>query len=383
MTVRWRFLALALLGASATLQAAPQVDVIATGLENPRGIAFAPNGQLYVAEAGRGGNGNCTVLGDGQTGCYGESGAITRIDPTGASPPRRVLTGLPSLAGQPAGIGATGPQDIAFLGAGNAQLVMGLGANASARAGLGPKSHLLGSTLQVNAAWRWKYGGDIAAAENALNPVPATTPPGVPDLKDSNPYGVAALPGRHLVADAGANAVWEVRSNGAIRVFAVFPPRGVTPPFPGLPNPFPMQGVPTTVTEGPDGWIYAAQLTGFPFPVGAANVYRIAPEGGTPQVYASGFTNIVDIAFDASGQLYVLQIGNGLAAPGGPPLAGPGKLIRVDAGGAQTVVYDQLFYPGGVAIGADGAAYVTNFGIAGGASPVFPTGGQVLRITLD
>lgn len=294
-----------------------------------------------------------------------------------------MLTSLPSLAADPAGIGAGGVQDIAFLGSGNAQLAMGSGANANARTGLGPKSQLLGSTLQVNAAWGWKFSGDIAAAEDQLNPVPATTPPGVPDFKDSNPYGVAALAGRHLVADAGANAIWEVRGNGAIRVFAVFPPRGVTPPFPGLPDPFPVQGVPTTVTMGPDGWVYAAQPTGFPFPVGAANVYRIAPEGGTPQVYASGFTNIVDIAFDASGQLYVLQVGNGLAAPGGPPLAGPGKLIRVDAGGTQTVVYDQLFYPGGVAIGADGAAYVTNFAIAGGASPVFPTGGQVLRITLD
>jgi sugar lactone lactonase YvrE len=144
-----------------------------------------------------------------------------------------------------------------------------------------------------------------------------------------------------------------------------------------------MQAVPTTVTEGPDGWLYAGQLTGFPFPVGAANVYRIPPEGGTPQVYASGFTNIVDLAFDAGGTLYVLQIGNGLAAPGGPPLAPPGKLIRVNANGSQTVVYAGLFYPGGLAFGPDGAAYVTNFGIVPGRVPPFPNGGQVLRISLD
>ena len=50
--------------------AAPQVDVLASGLSNPRGIAFAPNGQLFVTEAGRGGNGRCALLGDGQLACY-------------------------------------------------------------------------------------------------------------------------------------------------------------------------------------------------------------------------------------------------------------------------------------------------------------------------
>jgi len=44
--------------------------VLASGLSNPRGIAFAPNGQLFVTEAGRGGNGRCALLGDGQLACY-------------------------------------------------------------------------------------------------------------------------------------------------------------------------------------------------------------------------------------------------------------------------------------------------------------------------
>ena len=85
----------------AASKAAPQVDVIATGLNNPRGIAFSPDGRLYVAEAGRGGNGNCITTGDGQQACYGETGAITRIDTLGVSAPERVVTGLPSIA--PAG----------------------------------------------------------------------------------------------------------------------------------------------------------------------------------------------------------------------------------------------------------------------------------------
>lgn len=46
-------LACALLAATA-VHTAPQVELIARGLSNPRGIAFVPNGQLFVTEAGRG-----------------------------------------------------------------------------------------------------------------------------------------------------------------------------------------------------------------------------------------------------------------------------------------------------------------------------------------
>ena len=117
-------------------------------------------------------------------------------------------------------------------------------------------------------------------------------------------------------------------------------------------------------------------MTGFPFPVGGANIYRVPSQGGPPEIAATGFTNIVDMAFDRDGTLYVLQIGNGFAGPGGPPLNAPGKLIRVNPNGTQTVIYAGLFYPGGLAIGPDGAAYVTNQGI-------LPGGGEVLRIALD
>ena len=47
-------------GAFATAGAQQAPTVMAQGLDNPRGLAFAPNGDLYVAEAGSGGDGACT-----------------------------------------------------------------------------------------------------------------------------------------------------------------------------------------------------------------------------------------------------------------------------------------------------------------------------------
>ena len=69
-----------------------------------------------------------------------------------------------------------------------------------------------------------------------------------------------------------------------------------------------MQAVPTSVVKGPDGQYYVSQLTGFPFPVGGANVYRVNPRTAPTSVVASGFTNIMDLAFGRDGTLYVLEI---------------------------------------------------------------------------
>jgi hypothetical protein len=373
--LRIPFVLAALLAASA-LQAAPQVDVIAKGLNNPRGLAFASNGQLYVTEAGSGGNGRCVVLADLRTACYGETGAITRVDPRGIAPPRRIISGLPSLAQQPSGFGGIGPQNISFHG-GSARIVMGLGAEAKVRNGIGAKSSLFGKVLQMNVGGNLKAGADIATYELANNPVPGGA--------DSNPYGVAILPARYVVADAGANALFSVAANQTITTLATFPARLVAAP-PTLPpgSMIPMQSVPTTVVDGRDGWLYVGELTGFPFPKGGANVYRVLPDGGLMQTYASGFTNIVALAFDAWHRLYVLEIGNGPSF-GSPPLNSPGRLLRVNPDGSRTVIHDQLFYPGGLVIGEDGAAYVTNNGIVPGPVPggPFAAGGTVLRICLD
>jgi hypothetical protein len=88
------------------------VEIVARGLDNPRGLAFGDRGELYVAEAGRGG-----ACPPGASLCSGRSGAITVIE---FGRQWRVVSGLPSQA-PPSGADAAGPSDVT-IGAGGEPL---------------------------------------------------------------------------------------------------------------------------------------------------------------------------------------------------------------------------------------------------------------------
>jgi hypothetical protein len=98
---------------------APSVTTYATGLTNPRGLAFGPDGHLYVAEAGTGGDQTATD----EAGCKvdinifspykaGYSGRVTRVLANGTT--QTVAANLPSTR-ESAG-GGYGPTDVAFIG---------------------------------------------------------------------------------------------------------------------------------------------------------------------------------------------------------------------------------------------------------------------------
>ena len=80
--------------APAKTQSGTRIQVIATGLDNPRGLIVAPNGTVLVTEAGRGGPGPCVPGAQGQTFCLGFTGAVTAVR---RGHQRRVATGLPSF----------------------------------------------------------------------------------------------------------------------------------------------------------------------------------------------------------------------------------------------------------------------------------------------
>lgn len=336
-------------------------ETIASGLSNPRGIAFTASGALYVAEGGAGGPGPCIPSPVAPVNrCYGETGSVARILPEGGF--ERILTGLPSLA-LPNGISEGGPADVSAFGD-TLYVTIGLGGHPEFRETLGGKSALFGTQLLVAPSGAYKVVSDVAGHEVSANPAGGNI--------DSNPYGAAALAGRRIVADAGANALVEVLANGSTRTFAVLP---TLPPLP--PSPAGREPVPTSVVEGPDGALYVGQLTSFPFWAGSASVLRVSSDGASVEHHAGGFTAIIDVAFDTGGALYVLEVAAGQSGAFPPPNTGLGigRLLRQCPGESPAVLLEGLTFPSGVAIGPDGAAYLTNFGTS-------PNAGEVLRLPL-
>jgi hypothetical protein len=320
------------------------VTVVMSGLDNPRGLAFGPEGALYVAEAGRGGSSPCQVIGP-LLRCYGATGAVSRY---WNGTQERVATGLPSYAGS--NNEATGPHDISFQGRGGAFITIGLGGDPrTVRSGFGPGGELFGMLVQAPASGRWRAVADISAYEVTANPDG--------NVVDTNPYGVLAQPSKQIVTDAGGNSLLQVDANGDISTLAVFPAR------PGRST----DAVPTAVVVGPDGAYYVSELTGAPFAEGAARVYRVVP-GQAPTVFLSGFKTIIDLAFGPDGSLYVLQ-----HATGATGFGGPGQLIRVGPDGTRTVVVSDLSRPTSVAVDDDGTIFISNRGTSIGT-------GEVLRV---
>jgi len=330
--------------------------VYATGLNNPRGLRFGPDGYLYVAEGGTGGTSSTTVEQCPQVpspvGPYLGSATGSRISriPPGGGAPITVAANLPSSQTQPIPSPlVSGVASVEFIDGVLYGLLTGAGC-----------SH--GVPTIPNQVFRVNPNGSTTMIANlsAYYQTHPTARPEAGDFEpDGTPYSMVAVRGDLYVVEPNHGSLDRVSLNGSIsRVADVSATQGHI--------------VPTTVSYR--GNFFVGNLNTFPVVPGSSKILKINP-GGQVHDWVTGLTAVLGNVWDDRGRLYVLE---STTAPGDPtPMTG--QVLRIDPSGDVTTIADGLFFPTAITLGPDGNLYVSNVGF--GPPPIGL--GTILRITIN
>ena len=359
------------------------MSIVATGLNNPRGLTFGPGGYLYVAEGGLGGT--HSSAGDpcpqahgaaapyfGSTNSQTLGGRISKVDRHGVV--STVVSGLPSSQTSPAlGSLVSGVSAVQFVG----HTLYGLLAGAGC-------SH--GVPTVPNGVFRVGPGNSWTLIAN-LSAFLASHPAANPDDDDFEPDGTwysMGVAGHALYPmDSNHGELDRVSTSGAIsRVLDISSVVGHV--------------VPTAITtpghEGDGdhgkhhgrGWAHHRHHGHPAFVI--SNLGSFGPEdGSTPNetiwslkghklhVRATGVEQVLGLAF-SHGKLYALESST---TPGGPT-PGTGAIVRIGKNGPDKTIVSGLVFPTGMTAGPDNALYVSEQGFG------FPAGqGRVVRVPIS
>jgi sugar lactone lactonase YvrE len=360
-------------GASVTASAAPKFTVVASGFDNPRGLAIGNEGKVLVAEAGIGGP-TCVSQGGGSPLCLGLTSAISVI--TGGGSHHRVVSGLASTS-DPGGIGATGLDGLSVDPNGGLYGIIASCPQQVAQVPPGTFPDATTDTFEAQAGQEIKVTGhgkfdtvapvgraDWEWSQDHVSLVPDQFP-------DCNPYGILAQKNGQWVVDAASNTIDHV-TNGQVDVEKL------------VPNPQSSDAVPTCIAQGPDGALYVSQLTGGGNPAGSANVWRFDPQSEDLDVWASGLTAVTGCGFGPDGQFYATEFSQQPFENFAPST---GALVRVPPHSTSPVVVaDGLSFPNGFAASGN-SIYVSNWSVCPGSPPQHgPCAGhpgEVVKVTVN
>ncbi len=327
-------------GLPALAQSQTSVEIYATGLINPKGMAFTPDGTLYIAESGPPSDVMVPLPANfGGEGPIGRGGRSSRVQVGGGR--EDFVTDLPNI-GLYGGVEMLGAASMAVLDGQLYEVAAG---------------HMTVSPLlsRISPDGEMETIADIGEF-NEANPPPPSNGDAVPM---GNPYDLIALDGNLYITDGNYNRILEATLDGSLSILAAW------------------ENSPVTVgaTAGPDGSIYVAQFGPAPYVPGTGRIDRVSPEGEVTEGVVSDLTTPIDVAFAPDGTMYVLRYAAEFSAEELRYIPFGGEIQRVNEDGTTSPVVTNLMFPTALTFGPDGALYVTNYGNEGNLGQ-----GQVLRV---
>lgn len=324
------------------------VKVFAAGLNNPRGLKFGWDGNLYVAEAGVGGTNmtHCVQV-IPPVGPYtgSDTGSrISKITPHGVR--TTFVDHLPSSMTSPmVGSSISGVSDVAFIG----NVMYALFAGAGCSHGV---AGIPNGIIRINPDKSWTM---VANISSFLKNNPVQHPEEDDFEPDGTPYSMinVGLNLYYVEPNHGEVDKYPVLGGGISRVADISATQGHI--------------VPTCIAHH-KGNFYIGNLGTFPI-MNESKIYKVTPDGQV-SVVASGFSTILGIAFDNHERMYVLE--NTVGAEDLTP--GMGQVERIDQWGHREVLVWGLNLPTAMTFGPDGKLYISNWGIGA------PGMGEILQV---
>jgi DNA-binding beta-propeller fold protein YncE len=321
------------------------VEVILTGLDNPRGVVIGPTGEFFVAEAGTGYAAVDPVQMTGKLTKFIDHNGDGNFDDEGEG--ERWFSHFPTY---------------------NAQHFTN-----SVRDEVGGPSDLL-----LHRDGRLFLSVDGGFDQQALFEISPAGRVGRNLADRSNMNSIAFSPNqeRIYVVESFFNQLVEVTLDGELHEIVVFPPLDSG-----------QQAVPAGLAVDPQtGEVLVALFSGaivddetgdvILFIAGDAKVVRVNPETGHFKDEITGLTTAVDVAVDDAGNIFVVEMTSDFVDPfpskfdffdpNAPPIHGgyrrfSGRITLYPAdGGPSHVLAEGLDTPTNVTIGPDGALYISS-----------------------